>query len=178
MKATEEEAQGSLYAGNNKDGGTGDHDFSLYSMSAIASHPASPPLHLRVWDYPVLVLLGLNVAKAFGIPNPVLLSTVVLTITTDGTGIASTTIATTNECSVCGNTSGNTTAASKSSSGLSKPGYCCPISLTCLVFPHPSSVSHHWNTDENCRRAAMELKKALGLIGGGGRKEILNQVNS
>ena len=30
-----------------------------------------------------------------------------------------------------------------------------------LVFPHPSGVSHYWNTVQNRRRAQQELRKAL-----------------
>ena len=125
----------------------------------LTSAPTPPQSNLS--DYPVLILLGLNVAKAFGVENPTLLSTVTLATTATG---------------VCFSSTAN--SGTSSSPSPPQPTSTLPFGtrfsgstsnvvggrqhLRCLVFPHPSGVSHYWNTDANCRKAAFELRKALG----------------
>ena len=96
---------------------------------------------MDITGYNLVVLLGLNVAKAFRIKSPRLFQRWYLD---EDLNIVPMVASTTEDC-----------AATYS---------------MLLVFPHPSGVSHYWNSRSNRNKAMQELRAAMNATGMMARK--------
>ena len=102
--------------------------------------PKAAPGHVlrpRLERYGTVVLLGLNVARAFGITNPKLFQRTTLVL--ESTGALGSVGVTVEEGSQGGR-----------------------YSISAVIFPHPSGVSHWWNDKRNRQRASDSLKNIIG----------------
>ena len=94
---------------------------------------------MDITGYNLVVLLGLNVAKAFRIKSPRLFQRWYLD---EDLNIVPMVASTTEDCAA----------------------------TLLLVFPHPSGVSHYWNSRSNRNKAMQELRAAMNATGMMARK--------